>query len=201
MYDPLTSTFALRCAHGGEERVRLSSFRALERVPGTAHPAVFRVLFACRCGGAHEALVPHDVLDWAPLGLTAQGTFHDLMTARGGSLADELADVAVFHLKAGEWPWSFYCYLEGRSRPATPSAFALIAPGDGQLGVAVRCAACSTTSVNLVSQEHVDVPFRNDRRVGVIGHVFSEGALPGVDDLRHELAHAQVEERRLHRDP
>ncbi len=198
MYDPLTSTFSLRCPHGGAERVRLSSFRMLERVAGTAHPAVYRVLFACRCGEAHEALVPHDVLDWAPLGLRAEGTYRDLMTARDGALADELADVAVFHLKAGEWPWSFYCYLEDRSRPATPSAFALITPGGKQLGVAVRCATCSTTSVNVVSREHVDVPFRNDRSVGVIGHVFPDGALPGVDDLRQELAHARVEERRLH---
>ena len=46
----------------------LSSFRRLERLPGAAHPAVFRVLFDCPCGEDHLGLVSHDDLDWAPLG-------------------------------------------------------------------------------------------------------------------------------------
>ena len=44
------------------------------------------------------------------------------------------------------------------STQITPSAFSLIAPGGGLLGVAVRCPACSAVSVNLVTAEHLDVP-------------------------------------------
>ena len=37
-------------------------------LPGPRTPAVYRVAFACACGGEHAALVGHDALDWAPLG-------------------------------------------------------------------------------------------------------------------------------------
>src|SRR5688500_20349703 len=46
------------------------------------------------------------------------------------------------------------------------SAFAVIAPGDASVGVAVRCPSCAAVSVNLVSRQHVDIPFWNDARVG-----------------------------------
>jgi hypothetical protein len=197
MYDPLTSTYSFPCPHGGEGRVRLSSFRALERLPGAAHPAVYRVLFACRCGEEHPGLVSHDVLDWAPLGGAAEGTFHNVLTDRDDPLAPELADLAARRIRAGEWPWSFFCYLEDRARPVTPSAFTRIAPGDRVLGVAVRCPACSAVSVNLVTHAHVDIPFWNDRSVGVVGHVFSEDALRAVEEFRGALDSAFFDERRL----
>ena len=47
MYDPLTSTYSFSCPHGHEAHVRLSAFRTLERLPGAAHPAVYRIQFAC----------------------------------------------------------------------------------------------------------------------------------------------------------
>ena len=50
----------------------LSAFRSFERLPGAAHPAVFRVRFACPCGGEHDGLLTHEELDWAPLGLAAR---------------------------------------------------------------------------------------------------------------------------------
>ena len=53
------------------------------------------------------------------------------MTARDDPLAAELVDAAAARIGAGEWPWSFFCFLEGRPRPVTPSSFALIAPGAG----------------------------------------------------------------------
>ena len=68
MYDALTSTYALSCPNGSPRRVPLSSFRMLERLPGAAHPAVYRVTYACACGSDHAGLVSHDDLDWAPLG-------------------------------------------------------------------------------------------------------------------------------------
>ena len=61
--------------------MRLSAFRSLERLPGASHPAVYRVVFACSCGGEHEGLVTHDDLDWAPLGASG-AEFFNLMTAR-----------------------------------------------------------------------------------------------------------------------
>ena len=41
-------------------------------------------------------------------------------------------------------------------------------------GVAVRCPACGKVSVNLVSRAHIDVPFVNDRVVGVVAHLFAD---------------------------
>ncbi len=197
MYDALTGTYVFACPHGREAKVRLSSFRTLERLPGAAHPAVYRVLFACRCGEEHPGLVSHDELDWAPLGTDATGHFRNLMTSRDDPIGFELSEVAAGHIGVGEWPWSFFCFLEGRPRPVTPSAFSLIAPGGGLLGVAVRCPACSAVSVNLVTAEHLDVPFRNDPRVGVVSHVFRDDALRAVEELRAELQSARFDERRL----
>jgi len=197
MYDPLTTSYTFPCPHGGHERVPLSSFRLLERLPGAAHPAVFCVLFACGCGEEHRGLVSHDVLDWAPLAGAGEGTFRNLLTDRDDPVAGELADLAATRIHAGSWPWSFYCYLEDRPRPATPSAFTLIAPGGRALGVAVRCPSCSAVSINLVTREHLDIPFWNDRRVGVVGHVFRADALRALDEFRQALHSALFDERRL----
>src|SRR2546423_12298643 len=157
MYDALTGRFTFPCPARGEARVTLSDFRQLERLPGAAHPAVFQVLFACGCGEEHEGLVTHDDLDWGPLGLQS-GAFYNVMTAQLDSVVAELSDTAARRIEAGEWPWSFFCYPEDRPRPVFPSSFFLLAPGDGSLGLAVRCPACQRTSVNLVSHEHVDLP-------------------------------------------
>lgn len=201
MYDPLTSTYTFSCPHGGEVGIALSSFRVLGRLAGTAHPAVFHVRFACRCGEDHDGLVSHEELDWAPLGTEARGTFRNLMTSRDDSLAAELLDVSTARIESGEWPWSFFCLPEGRPRPVTPSAFALIAPGGGSYGVAVRCPACAAVSVNLVTREHVDVPFWNDPHVGVVDHVFAADVERAVEAFRAELASARFDERRLDLEP
>src|SRR4051812_27237975 len=103
MYDALTSRYTFSCPVRGETRVPLSAFRAIERLPGAAHPAVYRVTFGCGCGHEHDGLVAHDDLDWAPLGL-ADGTFLNLMTARREDVASELGDLAARHIQAGEWP-------------------------------------------------------------------------------------------------
>jgi hypothetical protein len=197
VYDALTGRYTLACPAHGETRVQLSSFRRLERLPGAAHPAVYRIDFACGCGAEHPGLVAHDELDWAPLGLQA-GKFLNLMTDRLEDAAFELGDLAAARIGAGEWPWSFFCYLEERPRPVFPSSFLLLAPADGWLGLAVRCPACSSLSVNLVSDAHVDVPFWNDARVGVVQHVFAEDALCTLEAFRAELYSSSFDERRLH---
>ena len=79
----------------------------------------------------------------------------------------------------------------------TPSALALVAPGNGALGIAVRCPACAAVSVNLVTRQHVDLPFWNDASVGVVDHVFPADALRVVDEFRAELESARFDEKRL----
>ena len=198
MYDVLTSTFALPCPHRGEARLPLSSFRTLDRLPGPTRPAVFNVHFACSCGGVHPGLVTHEDLDVAPLGIGASGTFRNLMTARDDSVGEELSSIAAARIGAGEWPWSFFCCLESRPRPITPSAIALIAPEEERYGVAVRCPACSRISVNLVSREHVDIPFWNDSHVTVLDQVFEDAALQSVDALHAEVISCRAGDRTLH---
>jgi hypothetical protein len=198
MYDALTTRYTFPCPALGETRVRLSAFRELDRLPGAAHPAVYRVRFACPCGDDHLGLVSHDELDWAPLGLEA-GFFLNLMTDRLEPLAVELTDLAARRIQSGDWPWSFFCYPEERPRPIFPSAFWLLAPGtpSGSVGVAVRCPACARVSVNLVSPEHVDLPFHNDAEIGVVEHVFARDAEETLDEFRTALYSGDFDARRL----
>jgi hypothetical protein len=196
MYDALTGRFTFACPTRGEARVALSSFRQLERLPGAAHPAVYRVLFECACGEEHDGLVSHDDLDWAPLGLEG-GVFFNFMTATFDRVGAELEDAAVRRLQAGEWPWSFFCYPEERPRPVFPSAFFLLAPGDGSLGLAVRCPCCQRTSVNLVSHRHVDLPWHNDAEIGVVEHLFAEDVARTVEEFRGDLYSARFDARRI----
>jgi hypothetical protein len=198
MYDAISTRYTFPCPTRGEARVRLHDFRELERLPGAAHPAVYRVRYSCSCGGDHLGLVAHDELDWAPLGLQA-GTFLNLMTDRHEPVQTEFGDLAARRIGAGEWPWSFFCYPEDRPRPVFPSMFWLLAPGTaaGSIGVAVRCPACLRLSINIVSPEHVDLPFHNDAAVGVVEHVFREDALQTMEEFRSELHSASFDARRL----
>lgn len=196
MYDALTSRYTFPCPTSGETHVALSDFRELNRLPGAAHPAVYRVRFACPCGEEHVGLVSHDELDWAPLGLQS-GSFLNLMTSKIEAVGSELADFAASRIQAGEWPWSFFCYPEERPRPVFPSAFFLMAPGGDSLGLAVRCPACAKVSVNLVSHPHVDVPFHHDRHIGVVEHLFSDDVELMIGEFRLELYSARFDARRL----
>jgi len=196
MYDPLTSRYAFACPVRGETHVLLSAFRSIEQLPGAAHPAVFRVRFDCGCGEEHDGLVTHEELDLAPLGLRG-GAFLNLITARLDPLSFELSDLAAVHIKRGEWPWSFFCYPEDQPRPVFPSSFVLLAATDGPVGLAVRCPSCSRLSLNLVSHTHVDVPFHNDREIGVVEHVFAADELTTLEEFRAELWSASFDARRL----
>jgi hypothetical protein len=198
MYDALTTRYTFACPSRGETAVPLSSFRRLERLEGTGHPVVYRVDFDCPCGAEHPGLVAHDDLDWAPLGFHA-GRFLNLLTARIEEVGVELADSFCRRIEAGEWPWSFFCYPEGRARPVFPSSFFLLAPGSRQerLGLAVRCPACERMSLNLVSHEHVDLPFHNDAEIGVVEHVFAADVQLTVEEFHAELYSASFDARRL----
>ena len=199
MYDAFTTTYTFSCPTRGETRVRLSGFRQLERLPGASHPAVYRVDFACPCGESHPGLVSHDDLDWAPLGL-GDATFVNLMTARAEPVGTEFGDLAARRIQSGQWPWSFFCYPEECARPVFPSSFRLLAPGtrDGLVGIAVRCPNCAKVSVNLVTQEHIDVPFHNDREVGIVDHLFDQDATALLEEFQEELYSTSFDARRLH---
>jgi hypothetical protein len=196
MYDVFRSRYTFACPTRGEALVALSAFRRLVRLPGATHPALYQVEFDCGCGETHVGLVADDDLDWAPLGLAA-GTFVNLMTSRIDSVGDELAEVSARRINAGEWPWSFFCYPEERPRPIFPSSFFLLAPGDRSLGLAVRCPACERTSINLVSPEHVDIPWHNDAEVGVVEHLFAEDIATIVTEFRQELDSSRFDGRRI----
>lgn len=195
--DALTGTYRLPCPKQGTARVRLSAFREIDRVAGVAHPAVFRVVFLCSCGEEHIALVAHDTLDWAPLGLDDDATFLNLMTSRRGDLASELTELASAHIHRGEWPWSFFCCSEDAPRPVTPSAFRHLAYIPDAVAFAARCPTCDTISINLATPPHLDVPFHSDARIGVVTHVFQDDALPSAEAFRGELGRATFDERRL----
>ena len=108
------------------------------------------------------------------------------MTASVDPVEAELADLAARHIQAGEWPWSFFCYAEERPRPVFPSAFLVLAPaGRGEeVGLAVRCPVCGSVSINLVSTQHLDVPFHNDREIGVVRARLRRGRRAGGGGVR-----------------
>ncbi len=186
MYDQLTGRYTFACPVRGDVSIPLSRFRVLERLPGAASPAVFKITFACDCDGEHDGLVTHDELDWAPLAGT-DAAFLNLMTARLESAALDLLDLAARRIKSGQWPWSFFCYPEERPRPVTPSSFRVLSEGGQELGLAVECPTCAHTTVNVVSREHVDVPFYNDRRVGVVEHIFAHDREQALSAFREQL--------------
>ena len=195
MYDGLTGRYTFACPVKGDVRLPLSAFRLLDRLPGASHPAVFKVTFSCDCGHEHEGLVAHDDLDWAPL--TGSDTaFVNLMTSKLENAADELLELAAAQIRAGEWPWSFFCYPEERPRPVFPSSFKALGAGEERIGLAVECPSCSRTSVNLVTHRHVDIPFSNDRRVDVVEHIFSGDMETTLDAFRAELESASFDARR-----
>lgn len=198
MYDALRTRYTFSCPGSGQASVALADFRELDRLPGATHPAVYRIRFACSCGEEHPGLVSHDELDWTPLGL-GEGAFYNVMTARFDELAGELGRVAAERIGRGEWPWSFFCFPEERPRPIFPSAFCLIAPGTGRegVGLAVRCPVCGCVSVNLVSADHVNLPFHNDSQIGIVEHVFAEDRLSLLEEFTAELYSARFDARRL----
>lgn len=199
MYDVLRARYTFACPAREHASVPLSAFRELERLPGAAHPAVYRIRFACVCGDEHDGLVAHDDLDWAPLGVGEERAFVNLMTGRTQRVGEDLTDLATRRIAAGAWPWILFCYPEGRPRPAFPSLFRLLAPrAEGsRVGVAVTCSSCGRLSVNLVSPDHVDIPFHHDAEVGVVEHVFSDDALRTLEEFRADLWSNAFDARRL----
>ena len=121
------------------------------------------------------------------------------MTSKSDSARGRARRARRQKIRAGEWPWSFFCWPEDRPRPVFPSAFRLLAESDlaGRVGVAVRCPVCGRVSVNLVTREHVDVPFHNDREIGVVRHLFAQDVGATLAAFRAELHSSTFDVRRL----
>lgn len=193
MFDQLRNRYALRCPETGDQAwVPVSAFRTIRRLRGATRPAVFRVAFDCAtCGGRHESLVSHDALDWEPLGTESAETFTNLLTGRRELLATELVEQATDQLRRGNWPWSFWCHPESAMRPGFPSSLRFVTPehdhGDDRVGVLVRCFTCARHTVNIVSREHLDVPWHNDRAIAYVAQVFDGDRLEPEERFRHQL--------------
>ena len=121
------------------------------------------------------------------------------MTSRRDDLATELTGLASARIGRGEWPWCFFCCREDVPRPVTPVGLPPAGAACRDVAVAVRCPACGSTSINLVTRHHVDVPFHSDASVGVVAHPFEDARTPTLDAFRAELDVATFDERRLAR--
>jgi hypothetical protein len=207
MHDLLRARYRLACParpDRGPRPVALSAFRRLQRLPGAAHPAVYRVAYSCDCGQEHVSLLAHGDLDYGPIAGPAAGeeeraaapAFRNLLTGRMESVLDELVEVMRAELQRGNWPWRLYCSSESRLRPVFPSSLAMVSParrrGGELVGVAMRCPACGELSLNLVSEAHLDVPFYHDRVVRFVERPFGDGR-----DLTLERFHEQLHSARF----
>jgi hypothetical protein len=54
--------------------------------------------------------------------------------------------------------------------------------------------------VNIVSTEHVDLPFHNDREIGVVPHVLAGDAEQMFEEFRDDLDSGRFDARRLELD-
>jgi hypothetical protein len=52
-------------------------------------------------------------------------------------------------------------------------------------------------SVNLVSPEHVDLPFHNDVEIGVVEHLFADDVARSLEEFTQQLYSAEFDARRL----
>jgi hypothetical protein len=195
--DALTGTYHLPCPTGGSARVRLSSFREIERLPGPSHPALYRVVFACACGGEHVALVGHDALDWAPLGLDEGITYVNLMTSRRDDLGASSPGSRRRGSEEGEWPWCFFCH-----RRVHAARDALVVPIARTASRDRRRRRRPVPGVRLDLHQSGDSaarrrPFHCDSTVGVVARVFEDGALSTIDAFRAELGAVSFDEKRL----
>ena len=183
--------------HG--QRVRLSSFRVLERLPGAAHPAVYAIRFACGCGDEHDALVPHDELDWAPLGLGARPDVRESDDGpyRGCRPTSFAANGRCGGSRRGSGRGVSSATSRNARGPVTPSAFLVLAPGEATIGLAVSLPRVWLDVGQRRQPRARRLPVLERRDVGVVRHVFGPDALRTIEQFRAELASAAFDQKRL----
>ncbi len=118
--------------------MRLSRFRRLEELPGRAAPV--------RLPGRVRVRVRRPSTPASSRTTTSTGrrsasseesTFVNLMTSNARLARRRARRISPrTRIRAGEWPWSFFCWPEDRPRPVFPSAFRLLA--DSGVGRARR---------------------------------------------------------------
>ena len=148
MYDVLRASYRFHCPHrppGQLRTVALSRFRSIERLPGAAHPAVFRVTYLCDCGDDHVGLVAHDDLDYGPIAATPV-EFRNLVTGRTEPVAGELVELTRAQVQKGNWPWKLFCGREAKLKPVFPSSLALVSARPTASWWAWRCTARAAAS-------------------------------------------------------
>lgn len=191
MFDPLQNRYQLRCpTHEHETWVSVSDFRRIKRLHGATAPAVFRVVFRCTaCSEHHESLVSHDRLDYEPIAHDSMQTYTNLLTGTRELVGADLGDISGELIRKGTWPWTFYCHPESAVRPGFPSSLRVVAdePEHDRIGVMVRCFACARLSVNIVSRDHLDVPFHNDPQIAFVPTLVNEAQLSPEEAFRHQL--------------
>src|SRR2546421_219120 len=96
--------------------------------------------------------------------------------------------------------YTFACPSRGETR-VTLSSFRTLERLEGPAHPVVYhvrfACACGGEHDRLVSHQHVDVPFHNDREVGVVEHVFADDVQTAVEEFRAELRSSGFDARRL----
>ena len=178
MYDVIRASYRFHCPrhpHGELHSVALSRFRSIERLPGAAHPAVFRVTYRCDCGDDHVGLVSHDDLDYAPIG-AAERRVPNLLTGRTGAGRGRAARAGPEPGAEGQLAVAAVLRPRGEAEagvPVQPDAWSA-RPRAELGGVAMRCPSCGELSLNVVTESHLDVPFYHDRTVRLIDRPFGD---------------------------
>ena len=180
--------------------VALSRFRSIERLPGAAHPAVYRISYLCDCGDHHQGLVAHSDLDYGPIAPQPELEFRNLLTGRTEPVADELADLARRHVQRGNWPWRLYCSAEAALKPVFPSSLALVRRRPPTWS-AWRCAARPAASCPSTSSPRATWTCRSitTRSIKILERPFGDRRDLTVDRFHAELHSAgfDVERARL----
>ena len=200
MYDALTTRYTFACPARGETSVRLSAFRrgrpaARRRPPGrvprplrlrlrrgTPRPRLTRPtrLGAARPRRARDVPEPDD----SPTRAARLGVRRPDDPPRSRPESGPGASSATPRSDRGP------C-----SRPS--SASSPQAHPTASIGLAVLCPACVRISINLVTHEHVDLPFHNDAEIGVVQHVFTSDTTQTLDEFRARLYSSDFDARRL----
>ena len=201
--DALTTTYRFSCPQRGEAIVRLSSFRADRAASGRgASCRLLRSLRLLAAATSTSASSPRRSSTGSRWVSSRGRTFVNLMTSRHDDLSADLRALALTRIEAGEWPWSFFCYLggAGSSRDAVVVHAACAgwrSCARGSLGLAVRCPVCGSVSINVVSEPHVDLPFWNDPHVGVVEHVFGDDAAAHDRGISRRAAFGELRRARV----
>lgn len=200
MFDALLHRYRFHCPTTNDGVwIAVSAFRRVRRLRGASTPAVFRLAYDCTCGDVHEALITHDTLDYEPLATSSTATFVNLLTGSRELLGSEMSEFASMMIRQGHWPWTFYCHPESAARPGFPSSLRIVAPlterehsATHTVGVLVRCHACERHSVNLVSRNHLDVPYFNDEVIHYVDRMIGDDSVTTVEAFRHQLSTARL---------